>query len=128
VDLVIENDDENCITITEENNNNSNIKICNMSKQLEESISKTLAPSKIVSDDEYRVLSKEISIYEATGNITENLKTLMEVIMTIKTTSTENERNFSVSNNFASKLRGRLTDKHLNCLCFLKNYFQKHEK
>ena len=70
---------------------------------------------------------REINIYEATGNITTNLLKLKKALLTIKPTSTQNERNFSISNNFTSKLRGRMSDKHLSCLCFLKYHFQNYE-
>lgn len=94
---------------------------------MENSIRQTLKPTKIVPEDGFRSLLKEINIYETTGNLTSNLEMLKSALNTIKPTSTQNERNFSVSNNFASKIRGRLSDKAIDCLCFLKYYFIKHE-
>lgn len=68
-------------------------------------------------------LQKEFNLYENTGNITKNLKKLLDALMNIQPTSIECERIFSASSNFCNKKRSNLSDYSLNCLSFLKTYF-----
>lgn len=68
-------------------------------------------------------LKKEFDIYKTTGVLTDNLKKLHEAIKTLKPTSTDSERVFSIAGSFCNKKRSSLSDKPLNCLTFLKSFF-----
>lgn len=68
-------------------------------------------------------LKQEFVLYKNTGKRTENLQKLFNALCSIKPTSTDCERAFSVSNNFCTKIRSKLSDKSLNSLIFLKFYF-----
>ena len=98
-----------------------------LNKKIESSIKRTLQPHKMLHDD-YRSLLKEFNIYELTGKLTANLERLKDALNTIVPTSTQIERNFSISNNFCSRIRSALSDKSLDCLCFLKAYFLHEAK
>jgi len=96
----------------------------NIAEQLERSISIYTNMDNPQQNGGFTSLTKEFSLYEATGNITKNLKQLFNALITIRPTSTQNERNFSVSGTVITKLRSRLSDKSVNNLCFLKYYFK----
>lgn len=64
-------------------------------------------------------------MFEATGKRTENLELLYKALNSIKPTSVENERVFSLSGGVITKIRSRLSDKAVNALIFLKAYFIK---
>ncbi|XP_065682373.1 zinc finger BED domain-containing protein 3-like [Hydra vulgaris] len=68
-------------------------------------------------------LTKEIKLFEATGKRSESLERIYSTLMTIKPTSIESERAFSAAGLFMGKIRSRLSDKSIDCLCFLKQYF-----
>ena len=51
------------------------------------------------------------------------LNQLYGALLTIQPTSTQSERNFSVSNNILTKQRKRLLNKNLNAIVFVKSYF-----
>ena len=63
--------------------------------------------------------------FTATGKRTETLKLLYNALCTIKPTVVENERVFSLSGNFVTKIRNRLSDKAVRALTCLKAYFIK---
>jgi len=83
-----------------------------------------MAPSKTVPDD-FKWLKQEFVLFKNTGKRTENLQKLFDALMTIKPTSTDVERVFSICTNFCSKIRSRLSDKSLNALVFLKFQYKK---
>ncbi|KAF2883631.1 hypothetical protein ILUMI_22539 [Ignelater luminosus] len=72
------------------------------------------------------LIKKEFQLFESTGKKTPNLENLYKALMTIKPTSTENERIFSLSGIFVTKIRNRLSDDAINALVFLKAYFIKN--
>ncbi|XP_048485330.1 uncharacterized protein LOC125490371 [Plutella xylostella] len=72
------------------------------------------------------MLKKDFDIYSASGKRTPNLEMLHNALQSIMSTSTEAERTFSVSGNFATKIRSRLSDKSLNALVFLKHYLKRN--
>lgn len=76
--------------------------------------------------DHEKIIVKELNIFELTGELTITLKKLFDSIKSIKPTSTESERVFSIASCFSTKKRSRLSDASLNALCFLKTYFKKH--
>lgn len=69
-------------------------------------------------------LKDEFKIYKSTGNPTKNISSLIMALDTIKPTSTESKRTFSVAGNFCTKIRSRLSDKSLSALVFLKYHFK----
>ena len=73
-------------------------------KAISISISK---PSSMQADKIFASLRKEMSLYEATHSLTPNLKMLLDALITIRPTSTQNERNFSTSGVFVTKQRSR---------------------
>ena len=52
-----------------------------------------------------------------------HLQNVYQYLLTIRPTSAESERVFSLAGLFASKLRPQLSDKVLDCLSFLRSYF-----
>ena len=75
--------------------------------------------------DSFKWLKSEFTLFRNSGQRTENLQKLYNAILSIKPTSTDAERVFSVCTNFCTKLRSRLSDKSLNALVFLKYYYKK---
>lgn len=69
------------------------------------------------------MLKKEFQLFDQTNKRTANLEKIFNAIMTVKPTSTENERVFSMSRNIVSKIRNRISDEAINALVFLKAYF-----
>ncbi|KAJ2941580.1 hypothetical protein O0L34_g14633 [Tuta absoluta] len=72
-------------------------------------------------------LKKDFDLFTSSGKRTPNLELLYNALRTIMPTSTESERTFSVSGNFATKIRSRLSDKSLSSLVFLRHYFKQQE-
>jgi len=68
-------------------------------------------------------IKQDFAIFRKTSERTTKLNQLYEALSTIKATSTIAERIFSSSSHFCTKLRSRLSDKHLNSLVFLKCYY-----
>jgi hypothetical protein len=71
---------------------------------------------------EFKWIKEEFVLFRNTGKRTENLQKLFEAMLSIKPTSTDVERVFSVSSGFCTKIRSQLSDKSLNALVFLKYY------
>jgi len=76
----------------------------------------------------YSKLKQEFLLFRNTGKRTSNLDDLCSALSSIKPTSTSNERTFSISANFCTKIRSRLADKSLNSLVFLKYVYLKPKK
>lgn len=68
-------------------------------------------------------IGKEFSVFEATGDRTQNLEKLFQALNSVPPTSVEAERAFSAAGLFITKLRSKLSDRSIDCLCFLKSYF-----
>ena len=79
-------------------------------------------------NDAFKWLKSEFTLFKNTGQRTENLQKLFNAILTIKPTSTDVERVFSVTSSFCTKIRSRLSDKSLQALVFLKYYYNKSNK
>jgi len=73
-------------------------------------------------------IKDDFIIFKKTGQRPEKLEKLFEALTTIKPSSTEAERTFSVSSHFCGKLRTRLSDYSLNCLVFLKYLYINEKK
>jgi hypothetical protein len=54
-----------------------------------------------------------------------DLDLLFDALKTIKPSSVASERVFSISGNFVSRIRTRLSNRSVDILCFLKSYFLK---
>lgn len=75
-------------------------------------------PEKVSSD-----IRSDIKVFEGIGKRSARLDLIYNSLKTIKPTSTDSERCFSVSGDFCTKKRTRLTDLSLNSLVILKYYF-----
>ena len=73
----------------------------------------------------YRVVQKEMMLYEITKTRPNNLEKLYAALKTIKPTLVEAERAFSVLGYFESKIRNRLSDDTFDALLFLRHYYSK---
>lgn len=89
---------------------------------LQESESQVLVQSGTTT---YKRLKLEFNHFRNTGERTELLQKLLDAFLSIKPTSTDVERVFSVCTNFCTKIRSRLSDKSLQALVLLKYYYQK---
>ncbi|XP_073820237.1 uncharacterized protein [Musca autumnalis] len=68
---------------------------------------------------------KEIALYEVSKSRTNKLENLYNALLSIKPTSVECERTFSIAGNFCTKIRNRMSSELLNALVILKSYFLK---
>ena len=99
-----------------------------LSSALETAISSSMrAPQDPNQCQGFKSLNQEFTVYEATGKRTQNLDGLYNHLLTIRPTSIDSERAFSNANNFVTRLRNRLSDRSINTLCFLKDYFTQHK-
>lgn len=100
-----------------------------MAKQLEKYVQQCSKPNANIAQHAANQLfssfRNELNIYEKTGQKTQNVERLIGAFNTIKPTSTQNERNFSIAGNFVSEKRTRLSDEAIDSLCFLKHHFCK---
>lgn len=67
----------------------------------------------------------ELAQFEDDGHRGKWLDLCYNTLKSIPPTSVESERAFSVSGNFCTKLRSRLSDKTIDDLCFLRGHFNK---
>lgn len=74
---------------------------------------------------DFKSLKSEFIHFKNTGQRTEKLQNLYDAILTIKPTSIDVERVFSVCSSFCTKIRSRLSDKSLQALVFLKYFYKK---
>ena len=68
---------------------------------------------------------QELSRYERLGEMSASMEQLCEAIKSIRVSSVEAERVFSVSGSVVTKIRTRLGDETVNNLVFLKKYYGK---
>ncbi|GFY08829.1 uncharacterized protein TNCV_4660221 [Trichonephila clavipes] len=71
-----------------------------------------------------KIMKQEMQLLDSTENPSPNFIKLCEALKTIPSTSVEAERAFSAAGLFVIKLITRLSDKSVNCICFLKSYFK----
>lgn len=74
----------------------------------------------------HKTLRAEFTYLETEGLKGKFLTMLFEALSTVRPTSVDSERAFSVSGNFVTKIRSRMEDDTLNVLCILKDYFCTH--
>lgn len=70
-------------------------------------------------------LADEISIYENSGVLGKLLQTALKISKTVRPTTTDCERAFSVAGYFCNTLRSKLSHSTLSNLCMLKDYFNR---
>lgn len=92
-----------------------------LQEELNSAIKKALTEAKPNGD--FDMLRQEFILYKKTKNKTKNISLLHKAIKTIKPSSTECERAFSIAGKFCTKLRSRLSDSSLSALIFLKFYY-----
>lgn len=96
-----------------------------LNEELNEILSKDDSVTTI-NNDQFKCLKQEFLLFRNTFKRTENLEKIYRALNSIKPTSTDVERVFSVSSNFCTKIRSRLSDKSLNSLVFLKYFYNKN--
>ncbi|GBP39998.1 hypothetical protein EVAR_39227_1 [Eumeta japonica] len=74
------------------------------------------------------IVKKEFLLFVQNGKRSPNIESMYKALLSVKPTSTENERVFSISVNIVNKIRNRLSDKAINALVFLKAYFIRQSK
>ncbi|GFS72472.1 uncharacterized protein TNCV_2116191 [Trichonephila clavipes] len=65
-----------------------------------------------------KIMKQEMQLFDSTENPSPNIIKLCDALKTIPPTSVEAERAFSAAGLFITKLRTRLSDKSIDCLCF----------
>lgn len=70
-------------------------------------------------------IKREFKAFETYGHESLNISRLKQIINSIRPTSTEVERTFSIAGKFVSKLRTRMADVAVNACVFLKSYFKR---
>ena len=81
--------------------------------------------TKVQDEVESCIVKKQMSLFEATTKIPENLQKLFNAPLTIKPTSVEPERVFSSMGLFATKVRSQLCDETLDALIVMHQKFKK---
>lgn len=76
---------------------------------------------------DFDTIYSELQHLKTNKKLGNRLKTLKLQLSSIQSTSTSNERVFSTSGNFKTKIRSRMTPKLLNALVFLKFYFNSQK-
>lgn len=71
-----------------------------------------------------KYFGKELEVFEATGDRTLNITNLLNSLKSIPPTSVESERAFSAAGLFVTKMRTRLSDRSVDCLCYLRAYYK----
>lgn len=104
-----------------------------LNKQLKEAIQKETALSVSTTTLDKRqemakIIKHEITGFEKTFILGENMKKVLTALKTIQSTSTESERAFSLAANVVTKRRSRLSDRSVNNICFLRNYFLQKQQ
>ena len=72
-------------------------------------------------------LTPDFKMFEATRLRTAKLDALYRALLSIKPTSVESERAFSVGGNFCTKVRSRMSSKTLSALVSLKMHFKRQK-
>ncbi|GFX78139.1 uncharacterized protein TNCV_5134871 [Trichonephila clavipes] len=70
-----------------------------------------------------KFMKEEMQLLNST-EIPPNIIKICEALKTIPPMSVESEKAYSAAGLLVTKLRTRLSDKSINCLCFLKSYFK----
>ncbi len=71
-------------------------------------------------------VTREMAIFESTGELPACLQKIFRAIKTLPPKSVEAERAFSSAGRFITKIRSQLSNRSIDSLCFLR-YFQNRE-
>lgn len=100
-----------------------------LKKKLQAAIDETLNTSPVPAFKKIPGLEQkikdEITFFEKTGTKGTYLQNVYDFLMTIVPTSVESERAFSAAGYICTKIRSSLDDEAIDCLCFLRAYFNK---
>lgn len=107
-----------------------------LSKQLNEAIQKETAPSSSATASNMtsqrermiKIIKHEITGFDKTSLLGENMIKVLSALKTIQSTSTESERAFSLAAGVVTKRRSRLGDRSLNNICFLRGFFLRKKR
>lgn len=69
-------------------------------------------------------IEKDLKFFEGSGKKTENIQKFFDALLTIRPTSVESERVFSLTGILVTKLRNRLSDESINAISVLKTHFK----
>lgn len=69
-------------------------------------------------------IKKDLKFFEGCGSKPETVQNLYDALLTIRPTSVESERVFSITGIFVNKIRNRLSDESINAYSVLKTYFK----
>lgn len=78
--------------------------------------------------DILKIVKKEVVTFCKTKKRGKYLDLLYKYLLTLKPTSVESERTFSLAGLTCTKIRSNLSDKSLDTIVFLKSYFEKQMK
>lgn len=99
----------------------------NMAQQLAEALS-SLSNGKSDKGTVETNYLKEMQLYARTQQRTPMLDRLLDALKTMQATSVASERIFSEANSVVTKTRNKLSDENINCIVFLKGYFNNKDK
>ena len=69
-----------------------------------------------------KILKQELQLFDSTRNRSLNIIKIAQVLTSTHFSSVESEGAFSAAGLFITKLRTRLSDKSIDCLCFIRSY------
>ena len=96
--------------------------------QIKKAMENAMVKPNCKSDKQFKSLSAEMSAFDSNGKKSDNLENLSNALLTIKPTSVQSERAFSISGSIVAKRRARLSNEIVDDLCFSKDYFEKNDK
>ena len=90
---------------------------------------RTQAATSTTTDFYNKLVEKEMQLYKINPNERpKHLELLFKALKTIKPTSVEPERAFSAMGFFVTKITNRMSDKTLDALITMRQYYQKPRK
>lgn len=106
-----------------ENEDNVNDESETLEEKLKNSIKKMTSPEPCTSKG-LSFITKEMAVFEATCDMSKNLKKVYHALSTIPPTSVESERCFSLAGKFMSHDRTNMSDELFDSICFLNCFFK----
>ena len=74
-----------------------------------------------------KVLGQEMANFEKTNVKGVYLQKYFDMVMSVRPTSVESEKAFSIGGYFCNKIRSNLTPRTVNTLCFLRSFIRRFE-
>ena len=121
-DVYEETETEVFVTDISGNTENENTEL-SFKERIKKKINEASAPKTADGHPTKRSIQSEMSHYELTKKLGENLEKLLMVLKNIAPTSVYAEQAFSVAGSFIPNRRSRLSDVSIDNLCFEKAYF-----